>query len=151
MQQQTFIYGDFRWPPGAGKIVTHGLPPFPPMLLSRPNEPSIGIEVLREYGPLELRGKIYSWQIGGWAPMQPSIAQVTPWYLVFKRFPKSVVFEMQSSGAWEILFFRQESDSTGSYMSVALRYLSEAPDWLSKIRKSPTYNLDPKRKITLEP
>jgi hypothetical protein len=150
MQQQTFIYGDFRFPPAYGKLLTRGLPPFPPAL-SRPNEPSIGIEVLREYGPSELRGKIYSWQVGGWAPMQPSAAQVQPWYLVFKQYPKFTIFEMQSSGAWEILYFRQESDSNGSYMAVALKYLPEAPEWLSKIQKSPTYNLNPKRKITLEP
>lgn len=136
MQQQTFIYGDFRFPPTYGKLLTQGLPPLSPVLSPRPNEPSIGIEVLREYGPSELRGKIYSWQVVGWAPIQPSVAQVQPWYVVFKRFPKSVVFEMQSSGAWEILFFRQESDSNGPYMAVALKYLPEAPDWLSKIKKS---------------
>jgi len=117
-------------------MATRGLPPPPVLLFRSSDEPSIGIEVLREFGPLELRGKIYSWQIGGWAPMQPSVAQSQVWYAVFKANPKMLVFEMQSSGAWEILYFRQESDVSGAYMSVALKYLPEVPPWLQKTKKS---------------
>jgi hypothetical protein len=135
-QQTTFIYGNFRWPLGFEKTVTHGLRP-PPAITSilRVGQPDIGVEILREYGPSELRGKLYSWNIGGWSPIEPSIAQQQIWYLVFQKHPKNVLFDMQSTGAWEVLFFRAESDANGSYMAVTLRYLTELPAWFLLIKK----------------
>jgi hypothetical protein len=135
MSQQTFIYGDFRYPPTAAKVAMFGrLDPFPG--LTRVGEPSIGIEVLREFGALELRGKIYSWQVNGWAPMQPGIAESQVWYQVLKRFSKNVVFEMRGSGVWDVQYFRQESDANGAYMGVALKYLPGLPEWFVKLRNS---------------
>jgi hypothetical protein len=138
MSQQMFIYGDFRYPASLERLVTRGVPPLRTLsTLARMGEPEIGIEVLREYGPSELRGKLYSWQIGGWKPIEPLVAQSQLWYVIFDKSPKNVVFDMQSTGTWEILFFRRESDANGAYMAVALRYLNELPAWLAAARKSP--------------
>jgi hypothetical protein len=137
-QQATFIYGNFRWPPGIERSVTHPLPPPPEASITsllRLGQPDIGVEILREYGASELRGKLYSWRIGGWNPIEPSIAERQIWYLVFQKHPKNVLFEMQSTGAWEIVFFRAESDANGSYMAVTLRYLTELPPWYALTRK----------------
>jgi hypothetical protein len=101
----------------------------------RLGEPEIGVEVLREYGSLELRGKLYSWQLNGWTPTESSVAQNQLWYQGFEKQPKSVVFDMQSTRAWEILSFRRESDASGAYMAVAPRYLTEIPQWLPLARK----------------
>jgi hypothetical protein len=135
MSQQTFIYGTFRWTLSLEKIVTRGLPPMRTLAsMMRAGEPEIGVEVLREYGPSELRGKLYSWNIGGWSPIDPTVAQKQLWYLIFQKQPRSVVFDMESTGAWEILFFRRESDVNGSYMAVALKYLNDIPVWLTGAR-----------------
>jgi hypothetical protein len=126
---KTFVYGTFRWP--TRRI---GLPP-PPSYL-RPGAPDIAIEVLREFGATELRGKLYVRQMSSsWVPAQIDYIRSTPWYQFFEKNQKHVVFDMDGSGPWEVLYFRNESDETGTYVAVALRYMAEVPVWVQGQRK----------------
>ena len=106
-----FVYGNFSWPGGKKTLA-------PP-----PGFRMFAIEILREYSPSEFLGKIY---VNGppWVPLAQSNASKFPWYSFFSKVPKFVYFDMEGSGKWEILHFRNESDETGPYVAVALRYVS---------------------------
>lgn len=124
----TFVYGIFRWP------WSNRLPP-PPAL--RPGEPESAIEILREFdGGLALRGKLYRRaSTPSWVPAQMDAVLQSPWYPFFAKNPKHVVFDMEGSGAWEILYFRSESDESGVYAAVGLRLSSTVPSWVHFQRK----------------
>ena len=130
-RSKRFVYGVFTWVSKPSKGTT--LPPALARALKLPKpdlEDRLAIEVLREYGPNELIGKIYSRGIGqNWVPVAPSEAEESDWFKSYKAFPQNVRvvpkvyhFEMEGSGVWVVLHFRNESDEAGPYVAVALRY-----------------------------
>jgi hypothetical protein len=123
VQQRTFVYGTFKWP---GRKLELRLP-------APPGEPENAIEVLREFDSgLALRGKLYR-RAGSpsWVPAQMDAVQQSPWYPTFEKNPKHVIFDMEgSTGVWEILYFRNESDEGGVYAAVGLRHSESIPAWL---------------------
>jgi hypothetical protein len=140
-QPKTFVYGIFRWAERPWKPGTSlEYAPVQP-IGSRTialDQPEIAVEILREFGTTELRGKIY-YRVGNtWAPVHPDRARSNQfqWFNAFEQSSKDFVFDMQSSGAWEVLYFRTESDETGGYLSVALRLLPELPAFLALYRKA---------------
>jgi hypothetical protein len=94
------------------------------------------VEVLREFGATELRGKVYSRAVNLWSPIQLDHVRNLDWYGAFEKSPKQFVFDMQYSGAWEVLYFRAESDEFGLYLSVAMKLLPDVPAWLAFRRKT---------------
>jgi hypothetical protein len=129
--QKTFIYGTFRWP-------AKGMVPLARIGQSyQPYQPDAAIEVLREFGATELRGKLYARPINNssWTVVQMDFVRNSPWYKFYEQKSKMVLFDVEGSAPWEILYFRNESDETGTYVAVALRYLSETPVWVQGQRK----------------
>jgi len=131
--QKTFVYGIIRWPTKGRTPL--GLPP-PPRAGDTP-QADIAVEVLREFGATELRGKLYARPVNNstWFAMPPDFIKAAPWYKFFQEKPKQVVFDMEGSGPWEILYFRNESDETGTYVAIALRLLAESPPWVQFQRR----------------
>jgi hypothetical protein len=43
---------------------------------------------------------------------------------LFAKIGRNLFFEMEGSGRWEVEHFREESDETGPYVAVALKYKS---------------------------
>ncbi len=131
-QQRPFAYGTFRWP-GKGGSTSRGLPP-PPSL--RPGEPDIALEILREFGATELIGKIHVRQLGGaWIPAQWDLLRSSVAYQNYFRRRQHFFFDMVGSGLWEVLHFRAESEETGPYVAVALRYHSKTYPWVALQRE----------------
>jgi hypothetical protein len=127
-QQRPFVYGTFRWPAKGGTL---GRLPPPPN--TQPGA-DIAVEILREFGPNELIGKVYVRPFSGpWTPAQWD--RVGDWYPAYQRFPKAFVFDMAGSGVWDVLHFRSESDETGPYVAVALRYAPTVSPWIAKQRE----------------
>jgi hypothetical protein len=84
--------------------------------------PEFAVEIVREYGANELIGKLYrKGHSGDCVPVDSSTLEGPGWR---QRFPKgsSTKFEMAGSGAWKVLHLRIESDQTGPYVAIALRY-----------------------------
>jgi len=84
--------------------------------------PEFAVEIIREYGANELVGKLYrKGHSGEWVPVDPGTLESSGWR---ERFPKGSPsrFEMAGSGAWRVLHLRIESDQTGPYVAIALRY-----------------------------
>jgi len=116
-QRKPFIYGRFRWGPQTGKF-------------GQPDR--VAIEVLREFSATELVGKLYlmSGSPPTWAPADMHAIQGRDWYLWYERVPKSIrekgtsfYFEMEGfKERWIVLYLRGESDDTGPYVAIALRY-----------------------------
>jgi hypothetical protein len=132
--QKTFVYGTFRWPV-KGKGL---LPPLP----SRPGEPDIAMEILREFSAEEFVAKLYTRPLfGSWEPMKPDQLRFSHWYEWFGKIPQHFVFDMQDSGPWEVLHFRGESDETGPYVAVALRHMKNPATWIAAQRKQEGGNL----------
>jgi hypothetical protein len=124
--QRPFVYGTFRSPRTA-------ITPPPPYV---PGEPDIAVEVLREFGTTELIGKIYvkAFVSSTWVPAQWDLVQKSAWYHDYLRFGQHFLFDMDGSGAWQVVHFRTETDDTGPYVAVALRYLAQTPQWVQKQR-----------------
>ncbi len=106
-----FVYGDFSWgvPRGAlGRI---------------PGSAPFGIQILREYSANEFLGKLYMrGSAGTWVPASTYSLNEFRWYQLFKRAQRNLFFEMEGSGRWAVQHFRDESDETGPYFAVALKY-----------------------------
>jgi hypothetical protein len=118
----TFVYGRFIWP--ARKR------PMPPV----PGTEDIAIEILREYSSTELVGKLYERRASvDWVPISPARASSNGWWKWFEQAQSRLYFEMEGSGYWEVVNFRNESDDTGPYVAVALRYRprSPLPKWVA--------------------
>lgn len=128
--QNTFVYGTFRWP-------LTGILPFVRIgSKERPRESDYAIEVLREFSASELRGKLYFRPLNSnWVPVTIDKLRSTVWYKIYEQRQKDFVFDMEGSGPWEILYFRNESDETGTYLALALRHLPEPPAWVLTQRK----------------
>ncbi|GEM_PF-3032829 len=112
---RTFVYGHFNWP-------HKRLEPEPP-----PGRDDIAIEVLREYSANEFVGKLYHKLISirDWVPINPSEGSKREWYKWFVKEKRRLVFLMEGSGAWEVQNFRTESDESGPYLAVALKYSAQ--------------------------
>jgi len=126
-----FIYGRFVWP-GKGKkakgpsSVPKSLPPLYDYDFDR-----VAVEVLREFTATELVGKLY---LMGGSPITFSRADMTvikdqEWYKWYNRLSKQMresgrdfYFDVEGSGPWSVLFLRNESDDSGPYIAVGLRY-----------------------------
>jgi hypothetical protein len=111
---RTFIYGDFSSTLGTSD-------PVQPVLLG---QPVIAIEILREFSPTELVGKVYVKTRGGnWAPVSQPGLKDYDWYREFTK-NKSLGFWIDMVYPWEVLYFRTESDDAGPYVAVGLRQSS---------------------------
>ncbi len=121
--QKTFVYGRFRWPEALKDPPTRSWPNIP-------------IAILRELSTSEMVGKIYLRVLAdSWQPLEPNTARAWGWYIHFSKVQKQVFFDMEGSGLWEVLNFRNESDESGQYVAVALRFGSTAPRWVMVLRK----------------
>ncbi len=98
--------------------------------LSAPIEvPTAAIEILREFSAIELIGKVYALTPGrNWQPLSPSAAHSYDWFktyrniIVHKRTTRNkLFFESQDGDFWEVVYLRQESDTSGPYIAVALQ------------------------------
>lgn len=129
--QKTFVYGIFRWPTRA-KLSALARLPQPPRRIGD-TQSDIAVEILREFGATELRGKLYARPMisSTWTALQIDTVKLAAWYKHFEQSPAQVVFDMEGSGPWEILYFRNESDETGMYVAIALRLLAAIPPWVS--------------------
>jgi len=132
--QRPFVYGKFRSP---RSIPNPRLVPPPQYLPGVPGEPDVAIEVLREFGASELIGKIYVRTFGAtpWIPAQWDLIQSTAWYQEYLLVRQHFLFDMVGSGTWEIVYFRTETDETGPYVAVALRYQPKTPNWVVQQRQ----------------
>lgn len=131
-RNKRFVYGTFYWPGKARKLE----PPPPPFMLLSPRAAQlrawdkIAIEIIREYSANELIGKLYyQGGMNQWTPIEPSQLADIDWYKWYKRISaplreqaKSFYFDMEGSGRWAVLHFRNESDESGPYVAVALRF-----------------------------
>jgi len=129
--QKTFIYGTFLWPTRTRQPFS-GIREF---LGSRRKQPDFAAEILREFGPSELVGKLYEQSGSDWIPAQWYVFSVSPWFDAYHKFRKYFFFDMQGSGAWNVLHFRNESDASGPYVAVAMKYNDEEPTWIQGVRQ----------------
>ena len=124
-----FVYGWFHWP---GKKPKSSLPPHPISILMSAASAwdQVALEIIREHSANELLGKLYIRGAGGsWVLAELSKIVGLEWYIWYQRVSaefrargKSFYFEMEGSGKWQVLHFRNESDETGPYIAAALRY-----------------------------
>ncbi len=131
-RSKRFVYGKFHWP--ADKLAPPPRPPVP-LVVAPPLTAwdQVAIEILREYGANELIGKLYSkGAFNNWVPIEPSQAADIDWFKWAKRLgptgrnnPNIFHFDMEGSGRWSVLHFRNESDETGPYVAVALKYAGQ--------------------------
>ncbi len=131
-RSKRFVYGKFHWP--ADKLPPPPRPPFP-LVVAPPLTAwdQVAIEILREYGANELIGKLYSkGAFNNWVPIEPSQVADIDWFKWAKRLgptglnnPNIFHFDMEGSGRWSVLHFRNESDETGPYVAVALKYAGQ--------------------------
>jgi hypothetical protein len=123
----TFVYGHFVWPGRKDQ-------PLP-----RPGSEDIAVEILREYSSTELVGKLYerrAFSFSEWEPIAPASASSKAWYKWLSEasgsLSRRLYFAMDGSGYWEVVNFRNESDETGPYVAVALKYVAQnsVPKWV---------------------
>jgi len=134
----TFVYGHFVWPGRKDQV--------PP----RPGSEDVAVEILREYSSTELVGKLYerrAFNFSEWEPIVPGSASSKAWYKLSEapaslgpvtkavapqRIRPRLYFAMEGSGYWEVVNFRNESDETGPYVAVALKYVPQnsIPKWV---------------------
>lgn len=125
---RSFVYGWFRWQTeGHGSRLLEKI-----LLAGNRSEPNTAIEILREYGPSEMLGRIHVKEAGAnWERLSPDGASNCGWYEFYLQNHRDVFFEMKGSGLWEVVNFRNESDETGPYLAVALSFQpSKLPAWL---------------------
>jgi len=113
---RTFVYGRFLWPGKSGFERLKGLL----------GPPEIAIEILREFSPVELIGKVYyRGSTGVWVPVDPGNAPSYEFYKWYSKSKRVVFFEMEGAGRWNVVYFRNESDQAGPYLAVALKLAPE--------------------------
>jgi hypothetical protein len=129
ISQRPFVYGTFRWP----------RKPFRPLgrIGIAPGEADIAIEIMREFSPVEFVGKLFVRGFGNppWVICSPDSLHEYDWYQEYPAFRKHFYFDMAGSGLWDIIHFRTESDQSGPYTAIALRFRSETPAWVVLQRK----------------
>jgi len=122
---RTFVYGNFF----VGKKQPSG-PPAPP-----PGLQPFALEILREFSTTEFIGKLYIRSGGSWLPATRMALQEYKWYTIYQsyqRLPflmlsKLLHFNMEGSGVWQVQHLREESDDTGPYVAVAMRFGGSKP------------------------
>jgi hypothetical protein len=109
-----FVYGELH-PQPLGRILGRAL---------RHAEPEFAVEIIKEYSPNELVGKLHRKDNSGqWIPVDPGTLEGPEWQQRFSGgSPGKWKFEMAGSGVWKVLHLRIESDETGPYVAIALRY-----------------------------
>jgi len=125
-----FVYGTFEWPGKKGGI-TPPIRPFTPVNATLTSWDKLALEVIREYGANEFIGKAYfTGAFNTWTPVEPSSVTNLEWFKWYKKLPPPVreaakiyYFDMEGSGHWAVLHFRNESDEAGPYLAIALRYV----------------------------
>jgi len=114
----TFVYGCFTW---MAKKATQRRQSAMKKLLWQPGD-RIAIEILREYSATEFIGKMYWSTTGDWTPVDAVRVATCDWYEWYQKTAgRKLYFEMEGSGNWEVLHFRNESDASGPYVAVALK------------------------------
>ena len=117
---------------GLPRLASSRLPPPTPFEM----DDQMAVEILREFGASELVGKLYSRPVAAeWSPVQPSLVHLLPWYEAFTKNPTLVVFDMEGSEPWQVLFVRRESDEQGIYTAIALKRFEKAPTWVDAVRR----------------
>ncbi|PYV93059.1 MAG: hypothetical protein DMG05_02705 [Acidobacteria bacterium] len=111
---KTFVYGEFT-SMNMKKLKGLGGLPHPP------GWHEFAIEILREFSPTQLVGKLYSREGTTWLPVDPARATRYDWYESYTE-GKPLHFDMAGSGLWRVLHFRDESDENGPYIAVALEH-----------------------------
>ncbi len=115
VEQSLFVYGSF-----GPEVSISGLLGAPELPGS--SEPSIAIEILREFSPSEFIGKVFVRRYTEWRPLTPEAASKHEW---FQRVQKggALYFDIKGSGKWEVEWFRFESSSRNPnpYVAVALK------------------------------
>ena len=109
-----FVYGELQ-PQGLGRFFSWA---------AGDDQPEFAVEIIREYSANELVGKLHRKGYSGqWIPVDPGTLESPAWQQRFSgTFPGEWKFEMAGSGVWKILHLRIESDETGPYVAIALRY-----------------------------
>jgi hypothetical protein len=117
--KRIFIYGNFV------DRAAHALGLPPP-----PNQPTVALEILREFSALEFVGRVYVLSPGrNWQPVSPMGVREYDWFRKYrdilqhkKTTANKLLFETQERDFWEVLYLREESDESGAYMAAALRH-----------------------------
>lgn len=107
VSKRPFVYGDFSIGPKKGLP-----PPFQPF----------AVEILREFSSTEFIGKLYERSGSNWEPASRHGLARHQWYVLYQKVRRLLSFHMEGSGVWEVQNFRDESDETGPYVAVALKY-----------------------------
>lgn len=121
-----FVYGELQ-PQGLGRFFSRA---------AGNDQPEFAVEIIKEYSANELVGKLYRRGYSGqWTPVDPGTLESPEWQQHFSgrsggpRMPRFGAreipewkFEMAGSGVWKVLHLRVESDETGPYVAIALRY-----------------------------
>lgn len=116
MVNRVFIYGEFQ----------SGNPPSF-LTLGRPGEVATeAIEILREFSPNELIGKIYVLtQDGSYLPVSPYGVRNYVWYKDYQeaaRRKQPTRFVARAGDDWQVQWIRQESDDSGPYIAAGLKH-----------------------------
>jgi len=107
---RTFVYGDFSLSKSPSLRPLEGHP--------------FAIEILREFSTTELIGKLYSRAGGSWVVATRDALANREWYKLYrmKAPPRFIFFVMEGSGIWHVQNIRDESDDSGPYIAVALKF-----------------------------
>lgn len=87
-------------------------------------QPEFAVEIIQEYSANELVGKLFRKGYSGqWVPVDSGTLESPEWKQRFAgTSPGKWKFEMAGSGVWDVLHLRIESDETGPYVAIAMRY-----------------------------
>ena len=109
------MYGNFSLGRKSG-----GLPP-----LMQP----FSIEILREFSTTEFVGKLLARAGDSWRPSTRGGLGSYSWYRDYQQTAASpggakarLYFNMEGSGPWQVQHLRDESDDSGPYIAVALKF-----------------------------
>src|SRR5208282_897932 len=105
---RTFVYGDF--------VLSKRRTVPPP-----PGGQPFAIEILREFSTTELIGKLYMRAGSGWVAATRAALTNLDWYRM-KVPTRMVFFAMEGSGTWHVQNLRDESDDSGPYIAVGLKF-----------------------------
>jgi hypothetical protein len=110
---RTFVYGDFFL--GRKSGVSPILQP-------------LALEILREFSSTEFVGKLYLRVNNSLVVATRTMLFNYEWYTFYQKAAPSraskLLFYMEGSGVWQVENLRDESDDTGPYVAVALKFLN---------------------------
>jgi hypothetical protein len=110
-----FVYGDFV-------LSKKRLTVSPPPTGGQP----FAIEILREFSSTEFVGKLYVRAGSSWLAATRSMLHEHTWYkfAAMSDASRFIQFHMEGSGFWRVENLRDESDDSGPYVAVALKFES---------------------------